>query len=118
MIDRLRRENEQLNHRVDSLIQMLEREQVLRQQMQGQLDLLMERLTLPPPAPEPPAPELPPPEQAPPEQVLPEHVQEQMAEQVEQQQALKQRLQATETKFDLLTHAVAELVAYLERRRS
>ncbi len=88
-LTRLLRDNERLNSRIDNLIEMQQREQILRQQMQGQLDQLMERLALPAPVPP-----------APPEQ-----------------EELKDRLQATETKFNLLTRAVGQLVAFLERRR-
>ena len=101
MIDRLRLENDALNDRIGSLIQLLEREQVLRQQLQGQIAILMERQAQPPTSP-PPLPALPSP----------------MVEALEQQHAvLRGRLHITEAKFEVLTHAVAQLVAHLERRR-
>lgn len=46
-LNRLLQENERLNARMDRLIQMLEREQVLRQQMQETVDDLSHRLALP-----------------------------------------------------------------------
>jgi len=42
-------DNARLNDRVDRLVKMLEREQVLRQQMQGQIEQLTDRLALPAP---------------------------------------------------------------------
>jgi len=42
-------ENTRLNDRLDRLVMMLEREQVLRQQMQGQIEQLTDRLALPAP---------------------------------------------------------------------
>ncbi len=42
-------DNTRLNDRLDRLMQMLEREQVLRQQMQGQIERLTDRLALPSP---------------------------------------------------------------------
>jgi len=42
-------DNARLNDRVDRLVTMLEREQVLRQQMQNQIEQLTDRLTLPSP---------------------------------------------------------------------
>ena len=42
-------DNTRLNDRLDRLVTMLEREQVLRQQMQGQIEQLTERLALPAP---------------------------------------------------------------------
>ena len=49
-VARLVAENATLNRRLDSVLQLLEREQVLRQQMQGQITALTERLALPPPS--------------------------------------------------------------------
>ncbi len=46
-LNRLLQENERLNARMDRLVQMLEREQVLRQQMQETVDDLSHRLALP-----------------------------------------------------------------------
>jgi len=43
-------DNTRLNDRLDRLVQMLEREQVLRQQMQTQIEQLTDRLSLPAPA--------------------------------------------------------------------
>jgi len=40
-------DNARLNDRLDRLVQMLEREQVLRQQMQSQIEQLTDRLALP-----------------------------------------------------------------------
>lgn len=42
-------DNTRLNDRLDRLVRMLEREQVLRQQMQGQIERLTDRLALPSP---------------------------------------------------------------------
>jgi len=42
-------DNARLNDRLDRLVQMLEREQVLRQQMQTQIEQLTDRLSLPAP---------------------------------------------------------------------
>jgi len=42
-------DNARLNDRLDRLVQMLEREQVLRQQMQSQIEQLTDRLALPAP---------------------------------------------------------------------
>lgn len=49
-IQRLSRANEQLFDRIETFLQIQEREQVLRQQLQNQLDRLTERLGLPTPA--------------------------------------------------------------------
>ena len=49
-IQRLSRANEQLFGRIETFLQIQEREQVLRQQLQNQLDRLTERLGLPTPA--------------------------------------------------------------------
>lgn len=49
-IQRLSRANEQLFDRIETFLQIQEREQVLRQQLQNQLDRLTERLGLPMPA--------------------------------------------------------------------
>ena len=76
-LNRLLQENERLNARMDRLVQMLEREQVLRQQMQETVDDLSHRLALPraaaavatptpTPLPTPPPPTPPPPPVAPP----------------------------------------------------
>jgi len=48
-IDRLRHDNERLNERVDKLIQQQENEQVLRRQLQAQLERLAEQRALPAP---------------------------------------------------------------------
>lgn len=52
-LDRLIADNATLNRRLDDVLKLLEREQVLRQQMQGQLTALTDRLALPPPEPGP-----------------------------------------------------------------
>lgn len=49
-IQRLSRANEQLFDRIETFLQIQEREQVLRQQLQNQVDRLTERLGLPTPA--------------------------------------------------------------------
>ncbi len=48
-LSRLLREQQRLNDRVDQLLQLHEREQVLRQQMQAALDKLAAQRALPPP---------------------------------------------------------------------
>lgn len=48
-LSRLLREQQRLNDRVDQLLQLHEREQVLRQQMQAALDNLAAQRALPPP---------------------------------------------------------------------
>lgn len=48
-LSRLLREQQRLNDRVDQLLQLHEREQVLRQQMQAALDKLSDQRALPPP---------------------------------------------------------------------
>jgi hypothetical protein len=49
-LDRLLRDNGWLHQRLDELMTFQEREQVLRQQMQGTVDRLTDRLTLPAPS--------------------------------------------------------------------
>lgn len=49
-LTRLLREQQRLNDRVDQLLQLHEREQVLRQQMQASLDNLSAQRALPPPS--------------------------------------------------------------------
>jgi hypothetical protein len=49
-LDRLLRDNGWLHQRLDELMSYQEREQVLRQQMQGTVDRLTDRLSLPAPA--------------------------------------------------------------------
>ena len=86
-LSRLLREQRNLNKRVDQLLQLHEREQVLRQQMQAALDNLAAQRALPPP---------------------PEN-------QVEQQR-LVARVTRAEGKFAALQTAVGRLVAVLERQ--
>ncbi|MFQ5535522.1 MAG: hypothetical protein ACE5EM_11955 [Sphingomonadales bacterium] len=89
-LSRLLRDNAHLNERIDRLLHVQEREQVLRQQMQNMIERLSERQALaPPPAQNPDLPR------------------------IEQQRARK-----TETDLNALKSAVADLVAHLERRGS
>ena len=86
-LSRLLREHQRLNDRVDQLLQLHEREQVLRQQMQASLDKLAAQRALPPP----------------------EH------SQAEHRQ-LATRVDRAEGKFTALQSAVGLLVAALERQ--
>lgn len=86
-LTRLLREQQRLNDRVDQLLQLHEREQVLRQQMQAALDNLSAQRALPPPI------------------------------QGEAQHAhLVERVSRAEGKFTALQSAVAQLVTVIERR--
>lgn len=86
-LSRLLREQQRLNDRVDQLLQLHEREQVLRQQMQAALDNLSAQRALPPPS------------------------------QDEAQNAhLVERVSRAEGKFTALQSAVAQLVTVIERR--
>ncbi len=86
-LTRLLREQQRLNDRVDQLLQLHEREQVLRQQMQASLDNLSAQRALPPPG------------------------------QGEAQHAyLVERVSRAEGKFTALQSAVAQLVTVIERR--
>jgi hypothetical protein len=89
-LSRLLREQQRLNDRVDQLLQLHEREQVLRQQMQAALDKLSEQRALPPP---------PPPHQG-----------------EGEQGHLVERVNRAEGKFAELQSAVGLLVGVLERR--
>jgi hypothetical protein len=86
-LSRLLREQQRLNDRVDQLLQLHEREQVLRQQMQAALDKLSAQRTLPPP---------------------------ERAERDQQQ--LVERVNRAESKFSALQSAVGRLVAVIERQ--
>jgi hypothetical protein len=86
-LSRLLREQQRLNDRVDQLLQLHEREQVLRQQMQAALDNLSAQRVLPPP---------------------------ERAERDQQQ--LVERVNRAESKFSALQSAVGSLVAVLERQ--
>jgi hypothetical protein len=86
-LTRLLREQQRLNDRVDQLLQLHEREQVLRQQMQAALDNLATQRALPPPA-----------------QAEAHHEQ------------LVERVNRAEGKFTALQSAVAQLVTVIERR--
>ena len=86
-LTRLLREQERLNDRIDRLLQLHEREQVLRQQMQAALDNLSARRELPPP-----------------DHKEPAHEQ------------LVARVTRAESKFSALQSAVGLLVVALERR--
>lgn len=87
-LSRLLREQERLNERIDQLMRLHEREQVLRQQMQAALDRLTAERTLP----------------APPANGGAERAQ------------LLARAHRAESKFDALRSAVGLLVVALERR--
>lgn len=86
-LTRLLREQDRLNHRVDQLLQLHEREQVLRQQMQAALDNLAARRELSPPGHSEPA-----------------------------QERLVERVVRAESKFSALQSAVGLLVVALERQ--
>lgn len=88
-LTRLLREQERLNNRVDQLLQLHEREQVLRQQMQASLDNLTTRRELPPPDRSEPA-----------------------------NERLVERVDRAEGKFSALQSAVGLLVVALERQIS
>lgn len=102
---RLIRENARLQGQIDRLLQMQEREQVLRQQMQTTIDRLTERIALPGPS------------NGQGQEAAREHMaREQIAR--EETARLESRLKETEFEFSLLKGAVQELLAYLERRRT
>lgn len=86
-LSRLLREQQRLNDRVDQLLQLHEREQVLRQQMQAALDNLSAQRALPSP---------------------------ERAER--EQQQLVERVNRAESKFSALQSAVGHLVAVIERQ--
>ncbi len=91
-LSRLLREQQRLNERTDQLLQLLEREQVLRQQMQASLDTLTVQRALPTPErDEPPR------------------------DDAERRQ-LVERVDRAEGKFAALQSALARLVAVLERQ--
>ena len=86
-LSRLLREQQRLNDRVDQLLQLHEREQVLRQQMQASLDQLTAQRTLPP-----------------------------RPDSAADQERLVARVNRAEGKFAALQSAVGLLVATLERQ--
>jgi chromosome segregation ATPase len=92
-LNRLLREQSRLNDRIDSLLQLHEREQVLRQQMQASLDRLgasqreVSRQTA----------------------MLKHEPGPDVAD-------LRARLERTESRFSALQGAVGELIAYIERK--
>jgi hypothetical protein len=86
-LSRLLREQQRLNDRVDQLLQLHEREQVLRQQMQASLDQLTTQRTLPP-----------------------------RHDNAVDQEGLVARVNRAEGKFAALQSAVGLLVATLERQ--
>ena len=88
-LTRLLREQERLNVRVDQLLQLHEREQVLRQQMQASLDSLTAQRHLPSP-----------------ETNAADH------------ERLTARMNRAEGKFSALQSAVGLLVVALERQRA
>jgi len=90
-LSRLLREQQRLNDRVDQLLQLHEREQVLRQQMQAALDNLSAQRALPPPPPQ---------------------AQHSEAE----HERLVGRVDRAEGKFAALQSAVGLLVSVLERQ--
>lgn len=86
-LSRLLREQRQLNERIDRLLQLHEREQVLRQQLQAALERISEQRALP---------------SAPPDESTTAR--------------LLERLNRAESKFSELQSAVGLLVAAIERR--
>ena len=88
-LSRLLREQQRLNERIDQLLQLHEREQVLRQQMQASLDSLTAQRHLPTPN----------------------------TDETNQAQLIA-RVNSAEGKFSALQSAVILLVAALERQRA
>ena len=97
-LSRLLREQSRLNDRIDSLLQLHEREQVLRQQMQASLD----RLT---------AAQI----EAAPRPALPQQG-ETTHESTPEVEDLRARLEHTEGRFSALQTAVGDLVVFIENR--
>ncbi len=89
-LNRLLRENNRLNDRVDDLVQIQQREQVLRQQLQNSVERLTDQVAALPP---------------------PEHVERNT-------QMLETRLRETESNFSALTRALVSLVTALERKKA
>ena len=89
-LSRLLAEQKRLNDRIDMLLQLQEREQVLRQQMQASLDRLAEQRAI----------------GAPPATMVSGEIPQ-----------LTDRLDRTERKFSALRTAVGQLVRVIERQR-
>ncbi|MEK9660986.1 MAG: hypothetical protein VW644_04505 [Alphaproteobacteria bacterium] len=97
-LNRLLREQTRLNDRIDSLLRLHEREQVLRQQMQVSLDRLAEaQIALSGSA----------------GNTLPRNI---TSSRDGDMTSLQRRLERTEDRFSELQHAVGDLVAYIERQ--
>lgn len=96
-LSRLLREQSRLNDRIDTLLRLQEREQVLRQQMQASLDRLADAQV-----------------------AMPDNrsallAAESRTPQQDDMSALERRLERTEGRFSELQHAVGNLVAFIER---
>lgn len=89
-LNRLLRENNRLNDRVDDLVQIQQREQVLRQQLQNSVERLTDQVAALP---------------------APEHVERNT-------QMLETRLRATESNFSALMRALMSLMSFLEGKKA
>lgn len=87
-LDRLLREHRRLNDRIDQMLRLQEREQVLRQQMQDALDRLATQRSIP----------------------------SANRERAVESPQLTDRLNRTERRFSALSSAVGQLVNYIEER--
>lgn len=87
-LDRLLREHRRLNDRIDQMLRLQEREQVLRQQMQAALDRLAAQRAIP----------------------------DSNMERHAAPRQLMDRLDKTEQRFSALRMAVGQLVNYIEQR--
>ena len=85
-LDRLREDNDRLNRRLDDLLRLQEREQVLRQQMQAFLEKIGDRIALPGESPQ------------------------------QHDPAIQRRMDQYETDLEALKSAITELVRYLGKR--
>ncbi len=89
-LNRLLKENNRLNDRVDDLVQIQQREQVLRQQLQNSVDRLTDQVAALPP---------------------PKHDERNT-------QMLETRLRETESNFSALMRALLSLVSFLEGKKA
>ena len=89
-LNRLLTENNRLNNRVDDLVQIQQREQVLRQQLQNNVERLTDQVAAIPP---------------------PEHVERNT-------QMLENRLQRSESNYSQLMRALMALMSFLEGKKA